>query len=200
MKQLRLLREVLNYLTIVERRRYFFVMGFQALLGFLDLAGVAVIGAIGAITIRGINSQPSNGSIQRFLEFIGLGSTTLQKQVIVLSLLATGLLITKTFLSILLSRKIFMFLARVTTRISGNLTKEIFNQDLAKLQALSIQRIQFSVSTGVSSLVIGILGLLTILVSDLVLLLIIFLGLLLIDAISAMFIISIFIGIGLLLQ
>ncbi len=200
MKQVSFLKEVFRHLTRTERRKYSLVVIIQALLGFLDLFGVAIIGAIGAISIRGVNSQPTNSSIQRLLSLIGLADDSLQTQVIILSLVATALLITKTVLSMIVTKKIFIFLARVTTRISGILTHKVFNQDLAQLQTLSIQRIQFSVSTGVSALITGILGNITILISDFVLLFIIFLGLLLVDPLSAIFIVAMFLLVGLLLK
>ena len=49
----------------------------QMLLGMLDLIGVALIGALTAIAIRGIGSQPVGGRVSRVIEFFGLGNITM---------------------------------------------------------------------------------------------------------------------------
>jgi len=56
----------------------------QIILSFLDLAGVAVIGMIGAITINGSASRPPGDRVSSILELLQLDNFELTKQVSIL--------------------------------------------------------------------------------------------------------------------
>lgn len=77
----------------------------------MDLAGVAIIGMIGALTINGSASREPGNRVNRVLEFLNLENLELSQQVAILGLAAAALLVTKTLLTIYLTRKTMFFLA-----------------------------------------------------------------------------------------
>jgi ATP-binding cassette subfamily C protein len=82
------------------------VVVIQILLGVLDLMGVAVIGVIGLVTIKGVQSQEASGGALRFLSFAGLSDNSFQSQVAILGTVAALALILRTLLSLFFNWKI----------------------------------------------------------------------------------------------
>ena len=92
----------MRILTRRDQIRLFLVALFQISFSFLDLAGVAAIGMIGALTIRGVGSQGPGDRVAYVLEILHLENQTLQNQVAVLAVAATSLFLLRTLLSIVL--------------------------------------------------------------------------------------------------
>lgn len=201
-KNSRLLATFLGCVRILperDRRRYFLVILLQAVLGFLDLIGVVVMGLIGAIAIRGVQSQPISPRIRNVLEFFNLSELTFQSQVAILGLLAASILVFRTLTTMFFTRKILRFLATKSAQISSNLFSKFVNQDLYILQKNSAAELHYILGPGVSAVSVGILGTASILVSDLSSLVIIGIGLFAIDALSAMLSVILFGSIALVL-
>jgi ABC-type multidrug transport system fused ATPase/permease subunit len=195
----RIFLDCLSILSFRDRRRYWLVVVLQAILGFLDLIGVLVMGLIGALAIRGVQSQPASPRVTEFLTSVGLSGITFQAQVAILGLIAALILIVRTFLTMYLSRRILRFLSARGALISSQLFSKFINQDLQFLQKNSSIELQFILGAGVSSISVGILGTASILVSDFSALLIIAGGLLVVDPISAFISIILFGSIALVL-
>lgn len=188
----RIFFDCLSILSVRDRRRYWTVVILQAFLGFLDLIGVAVMGLIGALAIRGVQSQPVSPRVVEFLGSAGLSGFTFQSQVAILGLVAALILISRTFLTMYFTRRILRFLSARGALISSNLFSKFINQDLQILQKNSSIELQYILGAGVSAISVGILGTASILVSDMSALLIIAGGLLIVDPISAVLSIILF--------
>ena len=80
----------LSLLRVEDRRKYYLVSIIQATLGIFDLIGVTLLGAMGALALRGINSQPPSPLISKLLEIAHLDQKSLQFQVSVLAIIATS--------------------------------------------------------------------------------------------------------------
>ena len=111
---------VFKLLPFQDRPKVLAVIFLQVGLGFLDLIGVAGIGILGALTVAGIQSQKPGDRITNFLEIFGLADMTFQTQVAILGLLAAGILIFRTILSVYFIKKIFYFLSRRGALISSS--------------------------------------------------------------------------------
>ena len=188
----RIFLDCLSILSRRDRRRYWLVVVLQAILGFLDLIGVAVMGLIGALAIRGVQSQPASPRVTQFLNSVGLSGTTFQAQVAILGLIAAVILIVRTFLTMYFTRRILRFLSARGALISSQLFSKFINQDLQILQKNSSIELQYILGAGVSAISVGILGTASIIVSDFSALLIIAGGLLVVDPISAVISIILF--------
>ena len=193
MKLLSIFRECLNILSKPDRLKYLSVVLIQAFLGFFDLLGVALLGIIGAIGVRGIQSQPPSENITKILNILHLSQYSFQKQVTFLGLVAAFVLVTRTLLSVYLTWKILIFLSAKSAEISSNLLQEIVKKGMLEIQKRSTAQTQYILGPGVSSIAIGILGTASSVIADISLLIIVTVGILVINpaiALSSIFLFS----------
>ena len=164
----------------------------QIMLSFLDLAGVAVIGMIGAITINGSASRPPGDRVSSILKSLQLDNFELTKQVSILGVLAAFLLIGKTLSTIYLTRRTMFFLGHRASSITQELIYKMLNQSFQEIQKRSIQENVYIITGGVTTITNGIISAFISLVSDSVLLLVMIAGLFYVDPKTAFLSIMLF--------
>jgi ABC-type multidrug transport system fused ATPase/permease subunit len=179
------LSNALSVLSKEQKTKVLFVAVIQASLSILDLIGVAAIGLVGALSVTGVQSKNPGDRVGQALEILNIQDFSLQTQVAILGVFAAALFILRTILSILLSRKILFFLSRCGAIISGNLVEKLLAQPLSTVQSKSSQETLFSVTSGVNAVTVGLIGSVTTIFSDIVLLIVICLGLFIVDPILA---------------
>jgi len=189
----------LGILSPTDKRKYWMVLIVQSLLGFLDLVGVAILGIIGALALRGVQAQAPNPHIVQFLEFIGLHNQSLQNQISILTAAAVTILIGKSLITVLLTRKILYFLVSKSSKETRSLISKIVAQPIIDINAVNSYELQYIFSSGISLVIIGILGTFMTFVSDCSLLLILAIGIVAIDPGIAAFSIALFGMVGLVL-
>ena len=172
----------LRLLAPKDRRKLGLVVAIQIFLSGLDLFGVALIGVVSALAITGVSGQVTGNRVGVMLEIMQLDGYTFETQVAILGATAGVTLIGRTLLSIFFIRKSLFFLAHKAAIISGDLTSRVLAQPLLQLQKRTSQETLYALTNGVSSLVIGILGTVVMLASDLSLVLVMAVGLLVVDA------------------
>ena len=172
----------LHLLAPKDRRKLGLVVAIQIFLSGLDLFGVALIGVVSALAITGVSGQVTGNRVGVMLEIMQLDGYTFETQVAILGATAGVTLIGRTLLSIFFIRKSLFFLAHKAAIISGDLTSRVLAQPLLQLQKRTSQETLYALTNGVSSLVIGILGTVVMLASDLSLVLVMAVGLLVVDA------------------
>lgn len=179
-----------------DRPKIFAVVILQVGLGFLDLLGVAAIGILGALAVTGVQSQQPGNRVSEVLSFFGISDLSFQNQVAILGISAGFILVLRTFLAIFITREIFFFLSRRGAIISSELISKLLTQSLIQIQSRSTQDTLYSVTTGVTSITLGVLGNAIALVSDGSLLLIMIIGLFIVDPIIAITILLFFGSLG----
>jgi len=180
-------------LSVTDRKKLFSVVLIQVFFGLLDLAGVALVGVLGALTVNGVQSRSPGNRVSEFLRLLNIDQLSLREQATVIGLLAATLLITKTILSVLFVRKTMFFLARRSAHISSDLISRVLAQPLIKIQSRSMQQTLYTVTAGVDAVVLGVLSSIILVISDLSLLVILGIGLFLVDpgvAISTLIVFS----------
>lgn len=153
----------------------------QVLLSFLDLLGVALIGMIGALTIRGVSSQAPGDRVSRVLDFMSLSNSTLQRQVTILGLLACVVLVARTLISITVTKKMFRFLSIRSANLTTELLSKLLNQSISKINLRTNQETLYGLTSGVSIIYLGIIGTSVLILSDLALLAVVLTGVLVAD-------------------
>jgi ABC-type multidrug transport system fused ATPase/permease subunit len=179
------LPRALRVLSKGQRRRITAVVAIQSSLSILDLAGVAAVGLVGALAVTGVQSKAPGNRVGQVLEVLNLQNTSLQKQVAFLGLLAAILFIVRTVLSVVLNRKILFFLSRCGATISGDLVEKLLSQPLSKIQNKSSQETLYALTTGVNAITVGLIGSVTNIFADSILLIVICFGLFVVDPILA---------------
>jgi ABC-type multidrug transport system fused ATPase/permease subunit len=163
------------------QRKLSLVVGFQVILGFLDLLGVAAVGILGALSITGLQSREPGNRVTQALEILHIQNLTFQVQVTILALVAVTLLFSRTLVSIFSTRKILYFLSNKAAKASADLTRKLLTQPLLSIQKKSSQETLYAVTNGVSTLLLGVVGTFANMVSDAALLVILMTGLVVID-------------------
>ena len=168
----------------------------QVIVGILDLIGVAALGVVGSLAVNGIRSQPPEKLVESVLTFLSLESVAFQTQVAILGSGAAVVLMARTFFSMYFNRKAQYFLSRRGALISTVLFSKLLNQPLLYIQSKKSQETLFAITNGVSSILMGVIGSVVIVVSDLSALFVLALGLFLVDPVIslAMFVIFSLIG------
>ncbi len=182
-----------------DRRYLLAVICLQSVLGLLDLVGVAVIGVLGALAISGVSTGRPGDRVSYILETLSIANESLQFQAATLGTLAAVVLISKTIISVIFSRKIIFFLSRRSAQLSSNLLSKVLNQDFADIRQDSMQKTLYSVTAGVDSVMLGVVGTSLSLVSDVSLLLILGSGLFFVDSTITFFTFLIFSGVAVLM-
>lgn len=189
----------LNLLTRADKKRLMQVTLIQMAMGILDLAGVAVIGVLGALTISGVQSKEPEGIISEILRVSGLTSYQFQVQVAILGIIATLVFITKTLFSMYFSRVILRYLSNKSAAISSDLVSKLLNGNLDLIQKRTTHETIYAVTTGVSTITVGIIGSSISIITDSSLMILLSIGLFFYDPLMASLIVTIFAVIGLVL-
>lgn len=182
-----------------DQRKVFAVIIIQTLLSVLDLIGVALIGVIGALAIRGVSSQQPGDRVAMVLKLLKLQNFEFQQQVALLAFSATILLISRTILSVMFTRRTFHFLAIRGSRITEVLFSKVLSQSLIGIQKRSAQETLYAITNGVSIVVLGILGTIVSFMSDVSLLAILSLGVFLVDPTTAILAFLFFSALGIIM-
>ena len=178
-------RRALRVFSSQDRRKIGMVTVVQIFLGILDLIGVAIIGVLGALAINGIQSRSAGDRVSQVLSFLQLDGYTFQTQVAILGGLSGGILILRTVLSVILTRRILFFLSRKSALISSNLVSRLFSQSLLQVQSRTSQQLLYAILAGVNTISLGIIGTLVTIATDLSIFVLMSFGLFLIDPLMA---------------
>jgi ABC-type multidrug transport system fused ATPase/permease subunit len=168
-------------------------MFFQVLLGFLDLFAVALVGLIGVVASTGIRSTESGDKVQGALLLLQVENLSFQQQVASLAIVVAILLVGKTVLSVLFTRKTIYFLSRRGALISSQLVSRLLSQSLLTVQQKSSQQTVFALTTGVQSVTLGVLANFAVLIADISLLIVLTSALLFFDFVTALLMIFFFV-------
>ena len=189
------IKDILNLSVILsarDKRKLYMVSILQVGLSVLDLIGVALIGVIGALAVNGVRSQSPEGRVGDLLKLFGLDTLSFQSQTVILALVAVSLLVLRTSLSVIITRRTLFFLSRRSAEISSRLITQVIAQPLSTLSRFSTQYIHYTLTTGTTSLTLGVFGNIVSVAADAALLIVLGIGIAIIDPIIASLTILIF--------
>jgi ABC-type multidrug transport system fused ATPase/permease subunit len=193
------IKQSFELLSKRDRPRFLAAVSVSIFLGFLDLVGVAAVGAIGSLAVVGLSTGNVGNRVSALLSFLGIAEESFKTQVFILGTSAAVLFLFRTAVSIYLNRRVFHFLARKSSEESNLLLRRYLSQTIDKINSRTHQEILYALTTGVSSVLLGVLGLLSVIFADVILLTVMLTGLFVIDPFSAMFSFAAFSLIGFLL-
>jgi ABC-type bacteriocin/lantibiotic exporter with double-glycine peptidase domain len=187
-----LARKAVDLLSKSDRRKLFLISLFQVITNILDLIGVGIVGALGALSVQGLESRSPGNKVSVILRFLHIENLSFQTEIAVLGISAAMILIIKTIISALFNRKIIFFLSIKSSKLSGELFSRYISGDLIQVQSRPSQEILYIILEGVKNILVTILATSVTLVSDLFMLLIMGIGLFIFNAPLALFTIAIF--------
>jgi ABC-type multidrug transport system fused ATPase/permease subunit len=180
------IKKVLNVLPTLDRRKIFYVIILQVLMGFFDLVGVALLGILGTLTVSGVQSNQPGSRIQSFLRVVHLDSFYFQNQAAILGGAACLVLVSRTIFSVVFNRRILFYLSRRGAVLSTEIASKVLSLPLISMQVRNTQNYVFAITNGVNAVTLGIIGSFVILIADFSLLIVMSIGLFLVSPLIAL--------------
>ena len=177
--------KILKLVSKSDRRKLLAVSLIQIFLAFFDLASVAFFGLIGSVSVAAVSSTKVAGRTESVINFIGLQNFNSQTQVALLAVLASVLIVIKTFASLYVSKKTIFFLSRRSAVITANLTSDLFRKSFTEIKRQGSQNLIYSLTSGVSQIT-GTLTVSVALIADFSLLIILLTGMLFVNPIMTL--------------
>lgn len=194
---LRLAKETFSILQKKEKKKIFLISVLQTFASALDLIGVAAIGMLTALAVNGVQSRPPGDRVSFVLNQIGLSGFTFHQQVVVLGFFSVAAMVSRTILSVVLSRATLRILSKISSNITSDLVSKLFSRPLSEVRKRSVYENVYALTEGVKSIMIGIIGVVVLLLADFSLLIVLMFGLAIINPLVAFSTLAVFSGIGL---
>jgi ABC-type multidrug transport system fused ATPase/permease subunit len=176
-----ILKKSLQILSKNDRKKFYLVAVVQVALGLMDLIGVGLVGVLGALAITGLESGAPGNRVSAMLRLLNLDNTSFQSQVTIIGTLAAVLLISRTLVSIYLTKKVISFLTLRGAQVSSDLTSKFLSRNIEQINSKTTEEVVFGVTSGVSSLTLQVLAPAVALLADFSLLLVLAVGLFIVD-------------------
>jgi ABC-type multidrug transport system fused ATPase/permease subunit len=171
----------LSLLTKRDRNLFGLATLAQMALSLLDLAGIALIGAIGVVAVSGIDPNALPETVNVWKERFGLGGLTASQLIGLLAASAVVLLLLKTFLSAMITRRMLHFLANRQADVSARMARTILSRQLLEVQRWSTSEVLYALTGGVAAAITTLLGASLIILTEVFLFVVIGIGLLIVD-------------------
>jgi ATP-binding cassette subfamily C protein len=171
----------LKLLNKKDRKKLIIIIFLQIILGGLDLIGVAFIGVLGALAVSGVSLDSPGDRVSQVLRLLQIDNYNFGTQAVILGLLAAGFMVSKTILSMFFTRKSLTFLSYRSAEFSAELARKILSQQYIQIRNSSNQEILYGLTAGANNLILGVLGAVVSIISDLSLVIVMLIGLFVIE-------------------
>jgi len=178
------IKQALSLLSKRDKRLLILATIAQMLLSLLDLAGVLLLGLVAAAAAGAATGTPLNvGGLSVVNDLLPTDATA----TILLAFIAAVLLVSKSVIGLLLTRRIFRFIANRQAVIAGKLAERLLNRPLLELQGRSSQETTIALTSGTNAITLGTLGPTVVIAAESALIFSLAAGLLFVDAFVAGF-------------
>jgi ABC-type multidrug transport system fused ATPase/permease subunit len=172
----------------------------QTSTGLLDVVGVLLTGVVAALSVAVLSGSAKPPIVEEILIKVGLNQVDLVTAAALVAAAAAIILVSKSVINILLTRRTLRFLANRQAVISGRLVANLLALPLLQIQRRSSQETIYALTAGVSAAILTVLGQAVIAVTEIVLLGIFVVGLFTLDPGLTIFTLLFFGIIGFILQ
>ena len=194
------IRASLGLLTQRDRRLLGLITLVQMSTAFLDLFGILLIGLVTALSLSSLSSIQQPRIVQSALDIVGLNEADPTNVALALAVVGGILLMSKSVLNMLLTRRILRFLANRQAMVSGRLAAGLLARPLLQVQQRSSQETVYTLTGGVSAATLQVLGQATVALSEIFLLVVLAVGMFVISPVVTLFAIVFFLIISFTLQ
>ena len=183
----------------VRKRLYKLVVA-QCGMAFLDLVGVILVGIVGALSAGKILGQTQNQYVDRMVGILNLESVSLNSQVLIISSCALTILTARSILTILISKKILLFLSITAGKMTVDFFRLLSKMPSAFIRANREQEILSALVSGPQVIVIGVIFSCVTILSDLFMMAVMLMLIILVQPLTALSTLIFFSFIGILLH
>lgn len=175
----------LRYLDKIDRKKLTSVVLILSFINLFDLVALAFIGTLSALAITSLESRKPGNRVLQILQILNLENTSLQNILIILGCTAAIIFVLKTIVSLYLNKRILRFLANKSLFLSSKIFQELLTKPINVVNEISRQNLVFTLTQGVETIVVKIIGTLATLISDISLLLLLLIALGIFDFLMA---------------
>jgi ABC-type bacteriocin/lantibiotic exporter with double-glycine peptidase domain len=140
-------------------------------LSLLDLAGVILIGLIGSLATLGATGQEAGGITKALIGILKLSDLSRVEQISFLGVLAGVFLVSKTFISYLVQKRLAVFIQARVTDLLSRFLRSTLSWNLTTIGRIPRRQLLQSLQSGIPNLVAGVVMPTFMLVSDFALIL-----------------------------
>ena len=141
-----------------EQRIVKFISFIQVIMNFLDLLGIGLIATLAALSIQNLTSGSMGNRVEKVILLLNLDTLSFPQQIAFLGSTTCLIFVCKTLISALLVRYLFYFFSRKATAISSDMIAKIVNRNFEKHSSKTSQEILYAATTGVNTLLTGLLA------------------------------------------
>ncbi len=183
-----------------DRRRLMLVTLAQMSTALLDLFGILLLGAVTALSVSILSNAAPPATVTGALERLSVQNPSSPSVAVTLAVVAGFVLILKSVINIVLTRRVLRFLANRQAVVAGHLAASLLSRPLLQVQRRSSQDTAYALTSGVSAATLIILGQGVVAVTEITLLTVLALGLLAVSPVVTVFTVAFFVGVAALLQ
>jgi ATP-binding cassette subfamily C protein len=180
------IRKSLAAMSRRQRFLYFTLVAIKAFSGFLDIAGIVLIGLLAGLAAN--NLDPSKPLVIFGIELPPVSQETL----VALVLIVLAVFVFKAVVAIAFGKAITVFAARVESQMAARIAGHLFSGSLSNLQRFSKGEVVWAVMGSTGFAFGGLLGNLSIFVSEGLLLILVLATFFLVDPLATLFVIVYF--------
>jgi ATP-binding cassette, subfamily B, bacterial PglK len=155
---LKSIKKGISLLEPDKRKLLIFAAGIQVSLGILDLIGILLVGLLAAVAVSGIGVNQLPTWFTSAIDTLGLGSLSVSRLSVALALSAVLILVLKTFLSALMTRRITWFLANRQADLSVSLARDFLARPLSQVQRWTTAEAIYALGSGAAAATVALLG------------------------------------------
>lgn len=181
MKTIDVIKQSISLLEKRERKLLILAMILQFIVNLADVLGIALVGVIGSLGVTYVAGFATPKWVDAIISVIGLQSYSTQEVIMIVSAVAGVLFIGKSLLTLILMKRIFLFLANRQARVSIDLAEKLTRTPFHWLKRQNSESLVYATTDGTSAIFIGVIGNFISLIVDIALLLLILLIVLLIN-------------------
>jgi len=151
-------KKAVSLLNPGKRRLLVLATVIQVSLGLLDLIGILLVGLLAAVAVSGIGVNELPTWLTGAFESVGLGNFTVSQLSVGIALTAVFVLVLKTLLSAIMTRRITRFLANRQADLSVKLASDFLSRPLSQVQRWTTSEAIYALGGGVAAATVALLG------------------------------------------
>jgi len=190
-------KRIYRVLDIGQKKVLAILVLSQFFLGVMDFTGVLLIGIIGSLAVASISNVNINQGVSQITSIFNIDGYSINLQLAFLGMAVVVIFLTKTLISIALTKRIMVFMGKVATELSAKLITESLKRPLLFLENESSQKKLFAITRGVDYLALFVLAPAVVFLADTTILVVFSVGLIAVQPLIALIFLIIFGSLGL---
>ena len=160
----------LNLLSRSSKVKFWLGVALHSSLSLLDLVGVLLTGIIGLLVASNVQNESYPEYVQDIITLLKLDGLSPMTLILFISVTALIFFVTKSLLSLLLSKRIFRFLGNQHLLLSEKIISNFMKSDYIWMSSQDPHRVASTISLGLSAASVNMLSQILLLVSESILL------------------------------